>query len=139
MFLFFFVQGSSLFLVGKLIRLLFAWSTLYCVRQHPSSVKHLLQLGANPNLANQHGHTALHIACAKGYMSEAQVLIANGKNIDVNLKVGNWVKMLCCLIDELRPDTGREKRRNSFLLVLLALMLVCLVCIRTRVGALLFM
>ena len=58
---------------------------LMCIAQqgHPETVRSLLELGADVNVVDVYGNTALHWACAKGdFPLIAEILVSNGANIN---------------------------------------------------------
>ena len=50
--------------------------------EHPEKIQALLELGADVNVRDYKGKTALHRAATAGFLASMEVLLANGANID---------------------------------------------------------
>ena len=50
--------------------------------EHPEKIQALLELGADVNVRDYKGKTALHRAGTAGFLASMEVLLANGANID---------------------------------------------------------
>ena len=50
--------------------------------EHPEKIQALLELGANVNVRDYKGKTALHRAATAGFLSSMEVLLANGADIN---------------------------------------------------------
>lgn len=58
-----------------------------CRSNKPTTVKLLLELGANPNLRGKFGKSALHVSTNKDHVECLEILLA-ASGIDVNLSGG---------------------------------------------------
>eukprot|EP00026_Physarum_polycephalum_P007897 Phypoly_transcript_07968.p1 GENE.Phypoly_transcript_07968~~Phypoly_transcript_07968.p1 ORF type:complete len:522 (+),score=112.25 Phypoly_transcript_07968:235-1566(+) len=58
---------------------------LYAVfNRKTANISKLLQAGANPNAQDSSGLTPLHMACGRGLLEEAQLLVSAGGSININ-------------------------------------------------------
>jgi len=51
-------------------------------------------VGADVNIKNNGGRTALHYAASKGRMKIAEILIAHNANINIKDKVVAWIHLI---------------------------------------------
>ncbi|HBB36207.1 MAG TPA: hypothetical protein DDZ80_14790 [Cyanobacteria bacterium UBA8803] len=56
---------------------------------HPEIAQHLIEAGADPNLANEYGETPLQLAVKKGYIAMTNVLIRSGADVNSQDENGN--------------------------------------------------
>lgn len=57
-------------------------------------VQKLLEMGIDPNSADEMGRTPLHVAACKGFSDIVGLLVTSGANPNLRDCVGNTVKML---------------------------------------------
>lgn len=87
----------------------------------PSLIVYLLEKGADPNVRNVHGSTALHFAAEKGCLETVKVLIKHGAQLEaVNGEGLTPLQQACCgchdeVVDYLisLPDCSRELRIDA--------------------------
>lgn len=85
--------------------------TSYVVRQRDDVVGRLLSRGANVNLPDQDGDTALHAAMQRGSLNLVQALLSKGANPNAKNKLGGTPLMWAGVFG--RDEVVRELLRNG--------------------------
>jgi ankyrin repeat protein len=82
--------------------------------EHPEEIQRLLDLGADVNIHNYKGKTALHVAAKAGFVRVMEVLVNNGA--DVNAVDDNGETPIFDVVRSTIKNTTKKKSAASFLL-----------------------
>ena len=93
--------------------------------EHPEKIQALLELGADVNVRDYKGKTALHRAATAGFLASMEVLLANGADIDATDEKGETplfdavragrVEAVALLLERGAEPTVENKRGTSVL------------------------